>query len=184
MTDPRYPIGSVQIEQHLSAPRRSDLIAQIAALPSELKRAVAGLSGPQLDAAYRPGGWTVRQLVHHIADSHLNAYLRCKLALTEDREPVVHTYHQDRWATLPDGHSAPAEISLALLAALHERWVLLLRALPPGSFARTVHHPESGVLSLDALVSYYAWHGRHHVAHIVVLRAGSSWAYPAGLGVL
>lgn len=184
MSDPRFPIGSVQLEHRLTESQRRDFIDLIAGLPSELNRALRGLTADQLDAAYRPCGWTVRQLVHHLADSHLNAYVRCKLALTEDHEPVVQTYSQDRWAELTDGRTAPTVTSLALLGALHERWVLLLRSLSPSEFARTLCHPDLGVLTIDSLLCYYAWHGRHHVAHIIVLRSRSRWGFPEGLGPL
>jgi hypothetical protein len=129
---------------------------------------VRGLSEEQLDTPYREGGWTVRQVVHHLPDSHVNAYVRTKLALTEE-EPVIRPYDEVAWANLPDGAGAPIEPSLALLDALHARWVLALRAAPEYAFKRTYWHPVNGLFSLDELVSNYAWHGRHHVAHVTCL---------------
>src|SRR6476620_9464894 len=149
--------------------RRAECIARIAAAPEHLRTAVAGLDDAQLDTPYRPGGWTVRQVVHHVPDSHLNAYTRIKLALTED-EPTIKPYEEARWAELPDARTGPIEISLALLEALHRRWVLLLRELQPADFTRQFRHPEHGrAMSLDEVLALYAWHGRHHVAHITSL---------------
>jgi len=130
---------------------------------------VAGLSEPQLDTPYRPGGWTVRQVVHHVPDSHINSYVRFRLALTEN-EPTVKPYDESRWAELADSRTAHIETSLALLESLHERWVLLLRSLSPADFRRQFRHPELGAVSLEKNLALYAWHGRHHVAHITSLR--------------
>jgi DinB superfamily len=174
MDDLRYPIGKApRIEEHSTAERAAALDA-LAALPGELREAVEGLSVPQLDTAYRPGGWTVRQVVHHLPDSHLNAYTRFKLGLTEE-EPLLRTYEEQLWAELPEARSAPIELSLALLQALHERWVLALRALPAAAWQRTVRHPGWGAVTLDGLLAMYVWHGRHHVAHITRLRERLSW---------
>src|SRR5690242_14378783 len=155
MDDLRYPIGRFKPVSTLTPAERAACVAQIGAAPDGLRRAVAGLDDGQLDTPYRPGGWTVRQVVHHIPDSHLNAYTRFKLALTED-DPTIRPYHEDRWAELPEARTAPIQTSLDLLAALHERWVLALRALPPEPFARTLRHPESGAMSLDTLLALYA----------------------------
>jgi uncharacterized damage-inducible protein DinB len=174
MTDLRYPIGRFEIPAGVTDAERPGLIDQIAALPGDLRRALAGLDDPKLDTPYREGGWTVRQVVHHLPDSHLNAYTRFKLALTED-EPTIRTYEEARWAELPEARSAPIAISLALLDALHERWVLMLRLLAAGQFARRFRHPELGMMSLDQLLAMYAWHSRHHVAHITSLRARMGW---------
>ncbi len=147
---------------------------EIAEAPAKLRAAVEGLSVDHLDAPYRPGGWTVRQVVHHVPDSHLNSYCRFKLALTED-EPTIKAYHEDRWAELEDSRATPIDVSLALLESLHKRWVLLMKSLGPAEFARTFRHPEIGVLSLAKNVCLYAWHGRHHAAHITSLRERMGW---------
>lgn len=172
--DLRYPIGPFKFEGSVTEDQRERFIDQIEGTPAKLRAAVEGLSPEQLDTPYRPGGWTVRQVVHHLPDSHLNSYTRFKLALTED-EPTIKPYYEDRWAELDDARNAPIEISLALLGSLHQRWVLLLRSLAPQDFARTFRHPELGVVSLDKNVSLYAWHGRHHVAHITSLRERMEW---------
>jgi len=132
------------------------------------------LSTEQLDTPYRPGGWTVRQVVHHLPDSHLNSYIRFRLALTE-KEPTIKPYDQERWAELDDAKTAPIEPSLALLEALHQRWIMLLRSLIPADFARTFNHPEMGIVTLDATLRLYEWHGRHHTAHITSLRERMGW---------
>jgi hypothetical protein len=164
MTDPRYPIGRFEAPRTLDSGTLRSNIAQIAELPAHLREAVSGLSEAQLETPYRPGGWTVRQVVHHLPDSHVNAYVRIKLGLTE-ADPPIKTYEEALWAQLPDSR-APIGISLDLLEALHRRWVLLLQQTPDQDFVRSVRHPESGVLRLDQLVAMYAWHGRHHLAHI------------------
>jgi uncharacterized damage-inducible protein DinB len=135
---------------------------------------VAGLSDQQLDTPYRDGGWTVRQVVHHVPDSHMNAYMRIKFALTED-EPAVKAYDEARWAELPDVRDTPVETSLALLENLHGRWVALLRSMSDAEFTRTVRHPEHGLIDVDQLLALYAWHGRHHTGHITSLRARNGW---------
>ncbi|HSF34027.1 MAG TPA: bacillithiol transferase BstA [Candidatus Tectomicrobia bacterium] len=172
--DLRYPIGPFQYDGTHTAEQRQRLIDQIASTPGKLRAAVDGLSSQQLDTPYRPGGWTVRQLVHHLPDSHLNSYIRFRLALTED-QPTIKPYYEDRWAELEDARHGPIDLSLALLEALHHRWVLLLRSLKAQDFARTFMHPELGVVSLDQNVGIYAWHGRHHVAHITSLRQRMGW---------
>jgi hypothetical protein len=175
MEELRYPIGRYHFEPGVTDAQRQQWINEIAAVPAELRSAVAGLSPAQLDTPYRPGGWTVRQVAHHVPDSHLNAYTRTKLALTEDA-PIVRPFDEVRWAELPDGRTAPVELSLALLTALHDRWVLALRALQPADCARTFVHPAHGhAKTLDALMGQYAWHGRHHVAHITSLRVRMQW---------
>jgi uncharacterized damage-inducible protein DinB len=174
MTDLRYPIGKFKMQDSLTEAERREFIDDIAAAPARLRAAVAGLSPQQIDTPYRPGGWTVRQVVHHLPDSHLNAYVRFKLALTEE-EPIIKTYDQERWAELEDARTAPMEMSLALLESLHERWTLMLRSLQPRDLSRTLRHPELGVLHLDRYLALYAWHGRHHVAHITSLRERMGW---------
>lgn len=176
VTDLRYPIGKFTYDDAMTDARRQDCVARIAAAPSALRAAVAGLTDAQLDTPYRPGGWTVRQLVHHVPDSHLNAYVRIRLALTED-VPTIKPYEEARWAELPDARSLPVEISLALLEALHERWTSLLRGLGPAEGARHFRHPEYDRLwTVDELLAMYAWHGEHHVAHVTGLRARNGWS--------
>lgn len=174
-TDLRYPIGKPQRKSSLSTDERRAAIEALAAAPSRLRTAVKGLTDGQLDTPYRAGGWTVRQLVHHVADSHINAYTRFRLALTEDN-PTIKPYAEAVWAELADGRVMPVGVSLDLLDALHERLVHLLRATPAESFARTLNHPENGPMTLDALLSIYAWHGRHHTAHVSALRERMKWA--------
>ena len=175
MSDLRYPVGRFAAETDVTEERRRRWIEEIANTPDALRAAVHGLSVEQFDTTYRPGGWTVRQVVHHLPDSHLNAYVRFKLTLTE-AEPPVKTYDEAAWAELTDGRTAPVEISLALLESLHHRWVLLLRSLTPADFARALRHPELGRVTLDTYLQMYAWHGRHHVAHITSLRERMGWA--------
>lgn len=173
-TDLRYPVGKFQWEGDVTSEQRQKFIEEIASTPARVRAAVEGLTPEQMETPYRPGGWTVRQVTHHIADSHLNSYIRFRLALTED-EPTIKPYQEDLWADLFDAKSAPAEVSLALLESLHERWVLLLRSLKAEDFARTFRHPELGVVLLDRNLGLYAWHGRHHVAHITELRRREGW---------
>ncbi|MEJ7577376.1 MAG: YfiT family bacillithiol transferase [Pyrinomonadaceae bacterium] len=174
MTDLRYPIGQFTMKNDPTESERKTFIEQIAETPPKLRDAVRGLSGEQLDTVYRPGGWTVRQVVHHLPDSHLNSYTRFKLALTED-EPTIKPYDEADWAELDDAKHAPIEVSLNLLDALHERWARLLRSLSPQDFKRTFRHPDLGVVSLNKTIGLYAWHGRHHVAQITSLRERMKW---------
>jgi hypothetical protein len=174
MTDPRYPIGKAQMETRLTGEKRRELIDQIEEAPARLRAAVEGLTPEQLDTPYREGGWTVRQLAHHVPDSHLNAYVRFKLALTEDQPPIK-TYDEARWAELPDTRSVPVEVSLVLLENLHRRLVALLRALSAADFEKTLQHPDWGVITLDQLLGIYSWHGRHHAAHVTTLREREGW---------
>ena len=172
--DPRYPVGTFAPPETFDATLRTAFVEQIAAAPAALREAVAGLSARQLDTPYRDGGWTVRQVVHHLPDSHLNAYTRFKLALTEE-QPLIKTYEEARWAELPEARVADVALSLALLDALHARWVTAIRVLPREAFARTLRHPDLGVMSVDLLLALYAWHGRHHVAHVTALRERMGW---------
>jgi hypothetical protein len=174
MTDPRYPVGKFEHQSSITDEQRSTLSQQIADAPALLRRAVAGLSEVQLGTPYREGGLTVRQVIHHLPDSHLNAYIRFKLAVTEV-EPPIKTYEEQLWAELEDGRSAPVETSLRLLESLHVRWVMFLRSLTGKDFAKTFRHPERGILDIGFLLQLYAWHGRHHVAHITSLRERSGW---------
>jgi hypothetical protein len=157
----------------LEPDERRAAIEQIGATPSRFRTAAAGLDERQLDTPYRPGGWTLRQVAHHLPDSHLNAYIRCKLALTEDA-PTIKPYDEAAWARLPDSR-LPIDVSLTLLDSVHHRWVVLLESLSEAEWDRTFVHPEVGVTRLDQLVALYAWHGRHHVAHVTSLRERMGW---------
>lgn len=172
--DDRYPIGRFTYAGSCTPAERSRHIEAIAELPARLRDAVRGLSREQLDTPYREGGWTVRQVVHHVADSHMNSYVRFRLALTED-EPVIKPYDEALWAGLPDARTAPVESSLALLAAMHERWVALLRSMSEDQFGRKFRHPQMGEVTLDRNTALYAWHGAHHVAHVTSLRQRRRW---------
>ncbi len=160
-----YPIGRFQAPEVIDASARGAFVAQIERAPALLRNAVEGLDERQLDTPYRPGGWSVRQVVHHLPDSHLNAYARFRLALTEDA-PMIKPYEEALWAELPDARSGPIDVSLALIAALHSRWVALLRTLSPADWGRAYRHPDMGLVSLDKALALYAWHGRHHLAHV------------------
>jgi hypothetical protein len=171
--DLRYPVGTFDWAARVDPSRREPAIATLAALPARMREAIAGLNDRQFDTAYRPGGWTVRQVVHHVADSHANAFIRMKLGLTEDN-PTIKPYDQDRWAALSD-MQLPVEVSLGIIDGLHARWIAVCRQMAATDFARTFKHPEIGVVSLDTLVQGYAWHSRHHVAHITALRQHEGW---------
>ncbi len=170
----RFPIGRFEEDPQPSRAKHKGWVDQIGAVPGEMRALVQDLSERQLDTPYRPDGWTVRQVVHHLADSHLNAYVRTKLALTED-EPTIKPYDQALWAELPDASAAPIESSMSLLEALHARWVVALRALDGEAFKRTLNHPEHGVITISWIVQIYSWHGRHHIAHVNALRNKMGW---------
>jgi len=178
MADLRYPIGKFEWippeDEEQMAKRRVHYIDVLAKLPANMAIAVKDLNGEQLDTPYRPEGWTVRQVVHHVPDSHLNAYVRFKLALTEDN-PTIRPYDEGKWAKLPDSTVTPVEVSLQLLAALHTRWGDVVRSMQPSDFARTLVHPERGILTLDQMLAMYAWHSAHHTAHITSLRQRMGW---------
>jgi uncharacterized damage-inducible protein DinB len=175
MNDPRYPIGGFTPDLTSTPETRARHIDQIAGLPSRLRKAVSQLSSEQLNTPYREGGWTVRQVVHHVPDSHLNAYIRCKLALTEET-PTIKPYDEAAWARLKDSELVPADVSLDLLEAVHTRWVTLLRSLRAEDFQRRFIHPEAGgAHDLDWLVALYAWHGNHHLGHITSLKERMRW---------
>lgn len=175
MDDPKFPTGRFEsLGRPLTADERAERIAAIDAHPANMRAAVAGLDDAQLDTPYRDGGWTVRQVVHHVVDSHVNSYIRFKLAVTEDNPRIV-TYDQSAWAQLADARSAPVEGSLAILDALHRRWVAFLRARTEEDFRRTVRHPEWGDISVDFLLEIYGWHCPHHEAHITRLRERMGW---------
>lgn len=169
MTDLRYPVGKLTIDPEVTDGKRTAWIRQIAETPAALRAAVAGLTEAQLDTPYRPEGWTVRQVVHHVPDSHANAYVRFKWALTEDN-PTIKPYDEAAWAALPDTRLTPVPVSLDLLEAIHRRWLVLLEAMQPEDFARPLTHPANGPMTVDRLLQIYAWHGRHHVAHVTELR--------------
>jgi len=172
--DLSYPIGKFDFQQTVAPGQYAALIAEIAAAPKLYRDAVRGLDDAQLDTPYRPGGWTVRQTVHHVADSHMNSYIRMRLALTES-EPAIRRYDQKAWAELTDARTAPVELSLELVENLHARWALLLQTLSDADFARAFRHPELGLVRLDTNLALYAWHGRHHAAHITGLRQRNGW---------
>jgi uncharacterized damage-inducible protein DinB len=172
----KYPTGRFQRPTRaLDDAERRQMIEKIARAPADIRTAVQGLSDSQLDTAYRPGGWTVRQVVHHVPDSHMNAFIRFKLALTEDI-PTIKPYDEAEWAKLADARDTPIETSLTLLTALHQRWVGLLRSMSSRDFERKLNHPEwDAPLSLDSMLALYSWHGAHHTAHITGLRSRMGW---------
>jgi hypothetical protein len=174
MTDPRYPIGPFRPPERIGDQDLFTAIDQISALPTELRSVVKGLSEEQFDTPYREGGWTIRQLVHHVADSHINSYVRFRLALTEN-EPSIKLYDEKAWADLVDSRHAEPGLSLDLLDCLHRRWSMLLHSFTPKEWARTFRHPERGVMRLDVNTLLYAWHGRHHTAHVKALRERQRW---------
>jgi uncharacterized damage-inducible protein DinB len=174
MTDQRYPIGREPKVENAESVQVGEWLAAIEETPRRLRDAVTGLTEEQLDTPYREGGWTVRQVIHHVADSHMHSYARFRFALTEP-SPAIHPYDEAAWAELPDAKTAPVEVSLALLEALHHRWMILLRSLDTGAMAKVFVHPERGPVSLLNAIALYAWHGRHHTAHITALRQRLAW---------
>jgi hypothetical protein len=174
MSDLRYPIGRFMPPSAYSPELRTGFIDAIAALPAELRAAVRGLNAAQVQTPYREGGWTVAQVVHHLPDSHMNAYVRLRLALTEEA-PAIKPYNEGLWAELADATAADLTASLNLLEGLHQRWSVLLRSLRVEDFSRTFTHPQQGTVLLDRQLALYAWHGRHHVAHVTALRARMGW---------
>ncbi|HKI10875.1 MAG TPA: putative metal-dependent hydrolase [Candidatus Acidoferrum sp.] len=172
--DPRYPNGKFELPKEVTPALRQAAIDDIAATPGRVRAAVAGLNDAQLDTPYREGGWTVRQVVHHLVDSHMNAYIRLRFALTEN-QPTIKPYDENDWANLEDARSAPVEVSLKLIEPLHERWVRLLRSVKTEEYARTLVHPDHGVKNVDWLLFLYSWHGKHHTAHITQLRKQKGW---------
>jgi uncharacterized damage-inducible protein DinB len=174
MDDLRYPVGEFVVDSNVTDDKRAVWIRQIAQAPTAIRDAVRDLSDRQLDTPYRPGGWTVRQVLHHVPDSHMNAYCRFKFALTEDN-PTIKAYDEAAWANVADTPRTPLEVSLALLDALHRRWVILLESMQSVDFARKLQHPEKGSITLDWMLQLYAWHGRHHAAHIMELRKREGW---------
>ncbi|HTZ94934.1 MAG TPA: putative metal-dependent hydrolase [Terriglobales bacterium] len=174
MIDPRYPIGKFQFSGSTDEAQRAQFIGEIEKTPGALRAAIDGLTPQQIETPYRDGGWTVRQVIHHVPESHMNAYIRFKLAMTED-DPTIKPYMEDRWADTGDVLATPLETSLTLVDSLHDRWVRLLRSLKPDEWKRTFRHPELGTVSLEKSLALYAWHGRHHAAHITELRKRMGW---------
>jgi hypothetical protein len=172
--DLRFPIGKFSFDAESALSGRVAAIQAIEELPVRLRQAIAGFNEEQLQTPYREGGWTIRQLIHHIADSHMNSFIRFKLALTEDK-PTIKTYEEADWAQTTDVTQVPVEISLKLLDALHERWFILLASLSDEAFKRQLMHPEHGAIDLEYLTALYAWHSRHHTAHITRLREKMNW---------
>ncbi|MGH7782968.1 MAG: YfiT family bacillithiol transferase [Candidatus Binatia bacterium] len=171
--DLSYPIGKFN-KTSIDPARRAEYIDTIKGLPAKISAAVDGLDETQIDTPYRPEGWTVRQTAHHIADSHMNAFIRFKLALTEDTPPTIKPYYEDRWAELGDS-KLPVDVSLKLIETLHSRWAALLDSMSDADFNRTFIHPETGEWTLDGVLALYAWHGKHHTTHITRLRERNGW---------
>lgn len=174
MSDSRYPIGQFQSNAPINAQDRREYLVQMTEAPDRLQAACENLSPGQLDTRYRPGGWTVRQVIHHLADSHLNWYVRTKLALTED-EPLIKPFDEKLWAELQDARTGPIQTSLCLLDGLHKRWVQIFESLGPLDWFRKMIHPEPGVMTPNVILPMIAWHGRHHTAHITELRKRMDW---------
>ena len=172
-SDPRYPVGKFSQEGPVTSAQRAQFLQQVAEAPTKLRAAVQGLSDAQLNTPYREGGWSSRQVVHHVADSHMNAFIRFKLALTEDN-PTIKPYAEHLWADLAD-QKLPIDVSLPIVDNLHQRWVAVLNSMKETDWARTFTHPELGVQRLDRALALYAWHGRHHVSHITELRKQKGW---------
>ncbi len=174
MSTRQYPVGRFEHEGPVSDEQLRAWIGEISALPAQMRAAARGLSAEQLDTPYRPGGWTLRQVIHHVPDSHMNAFVRFKWALTEDT-PTIKAYDETAWAELGDTRVAPVETSLDLLSALHARWVALMGTMAPEAWDRTLLHPASGPMVLRWMAGLYAWHGRHHLAHLTTTIARHSW---------
>jgi uncharacterized damage-inducible protein DinB len=172
--DLRFPIGKYEYKPGYSTEQRARCIAEIEAAPAQLRAAASGLSDAQIDTPYRPGGWTIRQVVHHVPESHMNAFIRFKWALTENN-PMIKAYEEDDWAKTPEVATLPIEPSVRLLEALHARWVPLLKALTAEQYQTPYQHPVNGPMTLERMLGLYAWHGKHHVAHIMELRRRSRW---------
>ncbi len=170
----KYPIGKPNYRRQIAPARIQENITQISLVPDQFKAAISDLSDEQLNTPYRPEGWTVRQLVHHVPESHMNAYIRFKWCLTEDN-PVIKTYYEDRWAETEDAKHGPVQMSLDLLTSLHARWMALLTTMTDQDFEKTFQHPVSGILNLGQMTELYAWHGQHHTAHITALRERKGW---------
>jgi uncharacterized damage-inducible protein DinB len=170
----KYPIGKFHFDEQTAADLRQSRIEELAATAVRLRQAVEGLTDDQLDTPYRPDGWTARQVAHHLADASMNGFIRAKLALTEN-QPLVKTFEENEWVKLPDSNRLPVEPSLRMLEGIHERMDALLRSLPPETFSLAFQHPVSGLNTLDRLLAYFSWHGKHHAAHITSLRRREGW---------
>jgi hypothetical protein len=170
----RLPVGPFTLDANVTVAKRKEWIRTLADAPAVVREAVAGVDEVQLDTPYREGGWTPRQVVHHLADAHMNGFVRFKLALTEDH-PAIKTYEEDLWGETADVRQASVELSLGLLDALHARWTILLESLTDEQFNRAFRHPERGVMTIDKAIQLYAWHGVHHAGHIQGLRRRSGW---------
>ena len=173
--DLSYPIGKYQFPDSTTAAQRANWIEEIRQAPAALRAAIKGLTPEQIETPYRPGGWTVRQSVHHVPESHMNSYIRFKLTLTED-EPTVKPYDESKWAVTPEVAVLDLETSLTMLDVLHTRWVALLTRMTETDFLRHMRHPEIGRIRLDGVLGLYAWHGKHHIAHITGLRERNGWS--------
>jgi len=174
MTDPQYPIGKFVLDPDATPEKRKRWIEEVAAAPAMFRKAVAHLKDAQLDTPYREGGWTLRQVIHHMSDSHLHTLVRFRVALTED-QPAITGYDPAKWGELPDAKTGPVDVSLALLDAIHARWILLLKSMTPADFARAFRRPDGQVVTLDRALQLYAWHGKHHAAQITGLRQRMQW---------
>jgi uncharacterized damage-inducible protein DinB len=172
--DLRFPIGEFDAHYTISVDARNWRIEAIAELPCRIAEAINGLDNSQLDSPYRPDGWSVRQTVHHVADSHMNSLTRFKLALTEDQTPTIKPYFEDRWAELDDS-KLPVDVSMKIIEGTHARWTALLRSMTDDDFQKSFHHPETGNWTLEGALALYAWHSRHHTAHITSLRKRMGW---------
>lgn len=170
----RYPVGHAELRDGLTSAEREEMIRVLEELPARMREAIDGLTDEQLDTPYRPGGWTLRQVVHHLPDSHVNSYVRFKLAVTED-DPTIQLYDEKAWAEQTEAREGPVEMSLVLLEGLHRRWTAWLRTLPEEAWSRPLHHPEAGPLDLNRLLCIYEWHCRHHLAHITGTREREGW---------
>lgn len=173
-TELAYPIGTFHYSEAITPQQRKLWIEELRKLPSELRNTVEGLSDERLETPYRPAGWTVRQVVHHLPDSHMNSYVRFRIALTED-SPSIRAYREAEWAQLSDARFGPIEPSLQILDGLHARWTALLEKLTDDEFGCTFHHPELREVRLDWALGLYAWHSRHHLAHIQNLGRRMNW---------
>jgi uncharacterized damage-inducible protein DinB len=172
--DLRYPVGPFKPQASITLNERNALIQDLGGVSAELQDAVTGLDDAQLDTAYRDGGWTLRQVVHHVADAHMGGYSRFKLAMTEHM-PTIQLYDQDAWSQMADATATPIAVSLTLVDNLHKRWVTVLQSIGGEAFGRLLIHPKHGTVNVDWLLQIYAWHGRHHVAHITSLRQRKGW---------
>jgi len=171
--DLSFPIGKYDRNQKITFEHRKRFMGEIAELPNDLREAVENLSDEQIDSPYRPGGWTMRQVIHHVGDSHMNSFIRFKLALSEDN-PTIRPYAEDLWAETAE-YKMPVEVSLNLIDSIHQRWTALLQSMSDADFARTVNHPETGLWTLEDLLGMYVWHGKHHAAHINNLKKRNDW---------